>query len=170
MIRSVSAAIVSLVFVLISGAFARIAIVPLHPAADANTTKAQSKDLHVVSKGSFPVTDMQADFDGYVSAILIETDGKRSLLLPSRSIPDSYVEKGKPIAILEEKSVKAEIPEGLHYLLIVVSEQRLVLGAATKEKGSFSALTDDAALIHVLDDIRSGHYGRFRIKMLPLYR
>ena len=137
---------------------------------DSNLSRVQSKDLVPLAIGNYPITDMKVDFDGYVSAIMIDTKGKRSLLLPSKSNPDTYVEKGKPISMLDEGTIITKLTKGLHYVMIVVREERLVLGFTTKEQIYMDALKDDVQLAVVLEDIRSGKYGQFSMKMVPIYK
>lgn len=140
------------------------------PTEDINKTLAQGKALIAPGLGDYPTTAMQVDFDGYVTVIRVDTRGKRSLLLPSESTPDTYVKKGTAIAMLDEGTIAVQLPRGLCYLMVVVSAERLVLGVATKEKKHISALEDDALLAKVLNDIRTGQYGQFAIKMLPIYK
>jgi hypothetical protein len=130
----------------------------------------QSKSLIPLVTGEYPTTAMQTAFAGPLAVILVDTQGKRTLLLPNRSTPDTYFEKQKPIAMLKEEAILRQIPDGLHYIMIVASEQRLVLGAVTKEKKDISALESDAIMMQVLDDLRAGHYGQFVFRMMPIYK
>ncbi len=136
---------------------------------DINVTKTVGKGLVPVSKVDFFSTNIEVDFDGYASVIAVDTHGKRSLLLPSQTTPDTYVEKNKEITFLNKEKIMKQLPSGLHYLLVVVSQERLVLGMVTKDKKEISALEDDASLIKVLEDIQLGQYGKFVMKMVPIY-
>ncbi len=137
---------------------------------DINETQVQKKVLLPLVEGKYPTTAIEVDFDGHLTVILVDTQGKRSLLLPSKSTPDTYVEKNKPIAMLKEEAIGAQLSAGLNYVMIVASEQRLVLGATTKEEKFISALEDDKTMMQVLDDLRAGHYGNYMLKMLPIYK
>ncbi len=136
--------------------------------ADTNITNA--KGLVPIDFGDYPLPAMQVEFDGYITAILIDTQGKRSQFLPSTISPDTYFKKDKTIAILDQDTVMEQLPVGLHYILIVASQERLILSVTTKKKKNISALEDDTALIKILGDIRLGQYGKFVMKMVPIYK
>ena len=137
---------------------------------DDNKSKIEQKRLVPVVFGKYPVPNMQTDFDGYISAILIDSKGKRSQLLPSKLVPDTYVKKAEATSILDNDSIISQLPNGLHYMLIVISQERLILGITNKDKKYISALEDDTVLMDILESIRLGKYGKFAIKMVPIYK
>lgn len=142
-----------------------------------NTTKENNitKDIVVISNqpihfGEYPSMPKISEFDGYLSVIDIDTKANRNLILPSVKTPDTYIKKDTPLTLLKIENISQNLGSGLHYIMVILSEKRVIYAMQTKEKQDFDALKDDKYFDNILKGVQEGRYGKFVFRILPFYK
>jgi len=104
---------------------------------------------------------------GYLKVMVIDPNGDRSLALPN-SVSRGYLQANQTFHSNNDNfALKATKPTGLHYVLIIFSEQnpRLVM---QQGMNGYNALTSDQDLLNSLQRIHNQDYGKSKIAIFPI--
>ena len=120
-----------------------------------------------VEVGNFLNIKALSNKNGYLKVMIIDPNGERNLLLPN-SVHNGYLEANQRFySNNADFSLKATKPTGLHYVVVIFSEQnaRMVMQQGTN---GYNAINDDQALLNLLTNIKNQNYGKSHISIFPL--
>jgi len=141
-----------------------------------STTKENNitKDIVVIQKpthfGEYPSMPKISKFDAYLSVIDIDTKANRNLILPSVKTPDTYIKKDENFTLLNIENISQNFDKGLHYIMVILTQKRVIYAMQTKEYKNFDALKDDKYFDNILKGVQEGRYGKFVFRILPFYK
>jgi len=104
---------------------------------------------------------------GYLKLIVIDPNGERKLVLPN-SIGNGYLNAHQRFQSNNSQfALKATKPTGLHYVVVVFSEQnaRMVM---QQGMNGYDAIHNDQDFINILQSIKNQRYGKSHISIFPM--
>ena len=113
--------------------------------------------------------EIASGFDGYLGLISVQRDGSRRSVYPNAAYPDGFVKKEENLILPDfQKNLRLQGNKGLGYLLVVVTEKLAYFSMSQKGK-SVNGFKDDDVFIQILQEIKSGKYGKHYLTLLPYY-
>jgi len=113
-----------------------------------------------------------APFDGYLMLVAIYPNGRREKLFPNNIRYDNFLKKGQKFYPDNFSLVAAE-PAGLYYIVFIFTEERVYTDKSVRDSYvgdlTFDALRKDKDFKELLTDIAGGKYGKWYVRILPLY-
>ena len=104
---------------------------------------------------------------GYLKLIIIDPNGERKLVLPN-SIHNGYLKANQRFYTNNEQfALKTTKPRGLHYVIVVFSEQnaRMIM---QQGMNGYNAINNNSDLLSLLQSIKQQNYGKSYISIFPI--
>ena len=120
-----------------------------------------------VQVGNFLNISATPNKAGYLKIIIIDPNGERSLALPN-GISRGFLQANQRFYSNNNQfALKAMNPKGLHYVLMVFSEQnaRMIM---QQGMNGYNAITNDQDLLSLLQSIKQQKYGKSHISIFPM--
>ena len=120
-----------------------------------------------VQVGNFLNISATPNQSGYLKLIIIDPNGERKLVLPN-GIHNGYLEANQRFYTNNEQfALKTTKPTGLHYVVVIFSEQnaRMVMQQGTN---GYNAINNDQDLFSILQSIKQQNYGKSHISIFPM--
>ena len=140
--------------------------------AEIEALSTQSAYLKMNSKqnvevGAFLNIEATPNRAGYLKIMIIDPNGERSLVLPN-SLGGGRLKANERFYSNNGKfAFKATNPTGLHYVIIIFSEQNARMVMRQGANG-YNAITNNQDLIDILSKINAQEYGRSYISIFPM--
>lgn len=104
---------------------------------------------------------------GYLKLIIIDPNGERKLVLPN-SIHRGYLQANQRFYTNNEQfALKTTKPTGLHYVVVIFSEQNARMVMQQGANG-YNALNNDQDFLNILQQIKNQNYGKSHISIFPI--
>lgn len=104
---------------------------------------------------------------GYLKLIIIDPNGERKLVLPN-GIHNGYLEANQHFYTNNNQfALKTTKPTGLHYVVVVFSEQNARMIMQQGANG-YNAINNDHDLLSLLQSIKQQNYGKSHISIFPM--
>ena len=120
-----------------------------------------------VEVGNFLNISATPNLDGYLKLIIIDPNGERKLVLPN-GIHNGYLQANQRFYTNNNQfALKTTKPTGLHYVVVVFSEQnaRMIMQQGTN---GYNAINNDHDLFSILQSIKHQNYGKSHISIFPM--
>ena len=120
-----------------------------------------------VEVGNFLNIKALSNKSGYLKVMIIDPNGERKLVLPN-GIHNGYLEANQRFYTNNEQfALKTTKPTGLHYVVVIFSEQnaRMVMQQGTN---GYNAINNDQDLFSILQSIKQQNYGKSHISIFPM--
>ena len=120
-----------------------------------------------VEVGNFLNIAATPNQSGYLKLIIIDPNGERKLVLPN-DIHNGYLQANQRFYTNNEQfTLRATKPKGLHYVVVVFTEQnaRMIMQQGTH---GYNAINNDQDLLSLLQSIKEQKYGRSHISIFPM--
>ena len=104
---------------------------------------------------------------GYLKLIIIDPNGERKLVLPN-SIHNGYLKANQRFYTNNDQfALQTTKPRGLHYVVVVFSEQnaRMIM---QQGMNGYNAIENDHDLLSLLQSIKQQNYGKSYISIFPI--
>ena len=120
-----------------------------------------------VEVGAFLNIEATPNRAGYLKIMIIDPNGERSLVLPN-SMGGGRLKANEHFYSNNSKfAFKATNPTGLHYVLMIFSEQNARMVMRQGANG-YDAINNNQDLIDILSRINAQEYGRSYISVFPM--
>lgn len=120
-----------------------------------------------VEVGAFLNISATPNRAGYLKVIIIDPNGDRSLVVPN-TISNGYLQANQRFYSNNENfTLKATKPKGLHYVLVIFSEQNVRMIMQQGMNG-YNAINNDHDLLTILQSIKQQNYGKSYISIFPM--
>lgn len=121
-----------------------------------------------VKVGDFLNIAVTPNIDGYLQIVIIDPNAERSKVLPNYK-HNGYIRANEKFYTNNDNfALKATNPKGLHFVVIIFSQQRVNLAVQQGINGGYNALNSDQDFIHILQSINSQNYGKSYIRVFPI--
>ncbi|CAA6811975.1 MAG: Unknown protein [uncultured Sulfurovum sp.] len=120
-----------------------------------------------VRVGGFLNIDATPNRAGYLKVVIIDPNGDRSLVVPN-TINSGYLHANQRFYSNNENfALKATKPTGLHYVVVIFSEQnaRLIM---QQGMNGYNAINNDQDFLNILQRIKNQDYGKSNISIFPM--
>jgi len=120
-----------------------------------------------VQVGAFLNIAVTPNRAGYLKVVIIDPNGDRSLVVPN-TINSGYLHANQRFYSNNENfALKATKPTGLHYVVVIFSEQnaRLIM---QQGMNGYNAITNDQDFLNILQRIKNQDYGKSNISIFPI--
>jgi len=132
-----------------------------------NTVHVELSSNQNVQVGNFLNISATPNRAGYLKIIIIDPNGERSLVLPN-GINKGFLQANQRFYSNNNQfALKAMNPKGLHYVVIVFSEQnaRMIM---QQGMNGYNAIKSDQDFINILQQIKNQNYGKSHISIFPM--
>jgi len=132
-----------------------------------NTVHVELSSNQNVQVGNFLNISATPNRAGYLKIIIIDPNGERSLVLPN-GISKGFLQANQRFYSNNNQfALKAMNPKGLHYVVIVFSEQnaRMIM---QQGMNGYNAIKSDQDFINILQQIKNQNYGKSHISIFPM--
>ena len=123
-----------------------------------------NQNIHV---GNFLNISATPNQTGYLKLIIIDPNGERRLVLPN-SVSNGYIQANQRFYTNNDQfALQTTKPTGLHYVVVVFSEQnaRMVM---QQGMNGYDAIHNDHDFINMLQRIKNQDYGKSHISIFPM--
>jgi biopolymer transport protein ExbD len=104
---------------------------------------------------------------GYLKLIIIDPDGQRKLVLPN-SIHNGFLQANQRFSSNNGQfALQTTKPTGLHYVVVVFSEQNARMVMQQGANG-YNTINNDQDFINMLQRIKNQDYGKSHISIFPM--
>ncbi len=120
-----------------------------------------------VQVGNFLNISVTPNQSGYLKLIVIDPNGERKLVLPN-TIHNGYLQANQRFYTNNEQfALKTTKPTGLHYAVVIFSEQnaRMIMQQGTN---GYNAINNDHDFFTILQSIKQQNYGKSHISIFPM--
>ena len=120
-----------------------------------------------IQVGSFLNISATPNQAGYLKVLIIDPNGERRLVLPN-SISNGYLQANQRFSTNNDQfALKTTKPTGLHYVVVVFSEQNARMIMQQGSNG-YNAIANDQDFINMLQRVKNRDYGRSHISIFPM--
>ena len=121
-----------------------------------------------IAVGDFLNISVTPNQAGYLKLIIIDPNGERKLVLPN-SIHNGYLKANQRFYTNNDQfALKTTKPRGLHYVVVVFSEQNARMIMQQGINGGYNAINNDRDLLSLLQSIKQQNYGKSHISVFPI--
>ena len=132
-----------------------------------NTAHLEINSNQNVQVGGFLNITATPNRAGYLKVITIDPNGERSQVVPNFK-HNGYLQANQRFYSNNDKFVlKATNPKGLHFVLMIFTEQRVNL-AVQQGMSGYNGLNSDQDLLNILQSINNQNYGKSHISIFPM--
>ena len=132
-----------------------------------NTTYLDFNAHQNIQVGNFLNITATPNQAGYLNLIIIDPNGERKLVLPN-GISNGYLKANQRFYSNNAQfALQTTKPTGLHYVVVVFSEQsaRMIM---QQGMNGYNAITNDQDFIKLLQGIKNQRYGKSHISIFPM--
>jgi len=120
-----------------------------------------------VEVGNFLNISVTPNQSGYLKLIIIDPNGERRLVLPN-GIHNGHLQANQRFYTNNEQfALKTTKPTGLHYVVVIFSEQNARMIMQQGANG-YNAINNDRDLFSILQSIKHQNYGKSHISIFPI--
>ena len=121
-----------------------------------------------IAVGDFLNISVTPNQAGYLKLIIIDPNGERKLVLPN-SVHNGYLKANQRFYTNNDQfALKTTKPRGLHYVIVVFSEQNARMIMKQGINGGYNAINNDHDLLSLLQSIKQQNYGKSHISVFPI--
>lgn len=121
-----------------------------------------------IAVGDFLNISVTPNQAGYLKLIIIDPNGERKLVLPN-SVHNGYLKANQRFYTNNDQfALKTTKPRGLHYVIVVFSEQNARMIMQQGINGGYNAINNDHDLLSLLQSIKQQNYGKSHISVFPI--
>jgi hypothetical protein len=120
-----------------------------------------------IQVGNFLNISATPNRNGYLKVIIIDPNGERKMVLPN-TISNGYLQANQRFYTNNEQfALKTTKPTGLHYVVVIFSEQNARMIMQQGSNG-YNAIANEQDFINMLQRIKNQDYGKSHISIFPM--